>query len=221
MSKDLVSDECQAAASTSDHPSHSGLPDPSGSSSVNPPNATTSTDTANNIGHFCGAESLSLTVQDILGELRQLTQALKASGPVCDCQDSGNRQEVPAAAVAEANMQQGASTPRRDETGAAVGSSNREKFQAEFRLLDETPQDIYQTLNARDKFLNLLKGFVKEQWLARELWAKLRIHILVKLSGSITARLIDDLETKSRQLMLLSRPWKAYVALKWISAHMQ
>ncbi|KAI7776621.1 hypothetical protein LA080_004713 [Diaporthe eres] len=218
MSQDIVSVEYQEAASTSNHASHSGLPGPSGSSSVNPPNATTSTDTANNIGHLCGAESLSLTVQDILGELRQLTQALKASGPVYYCQDSGNRQEVPAAAVAGANVQQGASTPRRDETGAAMGSSNRENFQAEFRLLDETPQDIYQILNARDELLNLLKGSVKEQWLARELWAKLRIHILVKLSGSITARLVDDLETRSRLFCVMRQRTSMTMAMakkKW------
>lgn len=92
---------------------------------------------------------MSLTVQDILGELRQLTQALKASGRVYDCQDSGNGKGVPAAAAAEANVQQGALTPRRDETGAAAWSSNRKKFQAEFHLLDKTCDDVSQTQKAK------------------------------------------------------------------------
>lgn len=172
MSKDLVSVEHQEATSTSKHASHSGLPDPPDSSSAELLNATTSTDTANNIGHLCGSESLSLTVQNILGELRQLTQALKASGRVCHCQDSKNGKEFPAPSAAEANFQQGTRTLRGDETSDAAGSSSREIFQAEFHLLDETCQDITKTQQAKEEFLESLKESVEIQWLGRELLAK-------------------------------------------------
>lgn len=167
MSKDLASVEYQEAVSLSDHASHSGLPDPSGSSSANSPVATR--DTANDMR---GAESLSSTVQDILDELRQLSQALKSSGRVCDCQDSGNGKELPAAPAVEANVQQRASTPRSVETGAAALSSNREKFQAEFLLLDETCRDISQTRQAKEEFLKSLKRRGDIQWLKGELLAR-------------------------------------------------
>lgn len=199
MSGDLVSVEYQEAASTSDHASHSGLPSPSDSSSVKPPNAATFPDTANNIGHLCGAESLSLTVQNILGELRQLTQALKASGRLCDCQDSGNRKEVAAAAAAEANVRQDASTPRRDETGAAARTFNREVFQAEFRLLDKTCQELRQTQQAKEEFLSLLKGPVGIQWLGRELLAKFQPE---PAPSEETRRWFDDAWSRGRKKFL-------------------
>lgn len=73
--------------------------------------ASNSPDTANNVNPVGGAESLPLALQAILNEMRELTQALRTSGRLCNCHAPETAEKPLTAAGTNAGQRQNPQKP--------------------------------------------------------------------------------------------------------------
>lgn len=123
--------------------------------SSGPHGSADSRDTANNVNVAGGSESLppGLALQAVLNEMRELTQALKASGRRCNCHSPETAEKPLGAASTDADQRQNLLCPRND---ASEGEDDRSKFEREVSMLRAADEDITHMHKAKDEFLSWL-----------------------------------------------------------------